>query len=124
MDGIDDEDVFFDALKKTAGLSEDDMRVNDKNTQYSGIDVEYLTFTDMDNNSYCYIRFEDEDDAYDMFKSKYDSFGELLGDEDFDGDNKRKLTDDQGNLILDGDVPAGVAFDGLTFFESDMHYYG
>ena len=37
-------------------------------------------------------------------------------DVDFDGDNKRKLTDDHGYLILDGDVPAGVAFDGLTFF--------
>ena len=121
---IDDEDVFFDALKKTAGISKNDMMVNDKNTQFDGMDVEYLTFTDEGCNSYCYIRFEDEEDAYEMFKSKYDSFEELLDDKDFEGDNKRNLKDDQGYLILDGEVAEGAAFDGLTFNTRDTHYYG
>ena len=121
---IDNEKTFFDALKKTAGISKKDMIVHEKNTSFDGHDTEYVTFTEDGNNSYCYIRYEDEDDAMDAFEIMYDSLEELLDSGEFDGSNKRKINDGQGYLILDGSVEAGVAFGGMTFFEKDMHYYG
>ena len=121
---IEDEDVFFDALQDAAGIKKKEMLIREKNTTYNGVDVEYLTFTEDGGNTYCYIRFEDEDDAMDTFKDKYDSFEDLLDDKEFDGSNKRMLSNDKGYLILDGDLEEGAEFDGSTFNTGDVNYYG
>lgn len=121
---IDDEDKFLEVLKNSAGIKKKDMMVRDKNTTYDGEDVEYLTFTEDGSNSYCYIRYEDADDAMDAFENKYDSFDDILDDNDFDGSHKKMLSKDQGYLVLDGDIEEGITFDGMTFFESDTEYYG
>ena len=49
---ISDEDTFFDALEKTAGISKDDMMVNEKNASFDGPDCEIVTFTEDGNNSF------------------------------------------------------------------------
>lgn len=124
MKYIESEDAFFDALKNSASIRKKDMQLHEKNTEYNGDDVEYLTFTEDGHNSYCYIRFEDADDAMKMFEDKYDSFEDLLDDEEFDGTNKRLISKGKGYLVLNGDVEEGAEFDGFTFYSGDMEYYG
>ncbi|MCR4704094.1 MAG: hypothetical protein K5665_10585 [Saccharofermentans sp.] len=121
---IESEDTFFDALKNTVGIKKRDMLVHEKNTTYSGIDVEYLTFTEDGNNSYCYVRYEDPDDAMERFENKYESFEDILGDKLFDGSNRRMINRDQGYIVLDGDLEKDTEFDGSTYHLSDTHYYG
>ena len=121
---ISDEDTFFDALEKTAGISKDDMMVNEKNASFDGPDCEIVTFTEDGNNSYCYVRYEEAEDAMHAFRVRYDSLEELIETKEFDGSNRKMVNDKQGYLILDGSVDAGSAFGGMTFFEKDMHYYG
>ena len=121
---LDDEDAFFDALKSNADIRKKDMMVHEKDTKFDGVDVEYLTFTEDGPNSYCYIRYEDAEDAMEEFENKYNSFEDILDDKAFDGDNKMMLTKDQGYLILNGDLDEGTEFDGLTFYMGDTEYYG
>lgn len=119
-----DEKAYFEALEKNAGISKKDTLVHEKNSTYDGHDVEYVTFTDQDGSSFCYIRYEDADDAMDEFMITYDSLEELLDDGTFEGSNKRMINNDQGYILLDGSVEEGTAFAGMTFFTGDTHYYG
>ena len=124
VNDISDEDTFFDALEKTTGIGKDDMMVNEKNASFDGPDCEIVTFTEDGNNSYCYVRYEEAEDAMHAFRERYDSLEELIETKEFDGANRKMVNDKQGYLILDGSVDAGSAFGGMTFFEKDMHYYG
>lgn len=121
---IKNEKTFFDALKKHAGINMKDTKVHSKNSEFDGHPAEYFTFTEYFSNSYGYFRFKDAKYAMSMLKSKYDSLEELLGKSEFKGSSKRTLSKDQGYVLLDGVVKKGVAFDGLTFFDRDLHYYG
>ena len=121
---ISSEDFFFDALKEGAGFSKNETKVNDKDTTYDGIPVEYVTYGEYFHNSYCYIRYKSADDALKEFKDVYDSFEEVLGNKDYTGSNKRAMSKDQGYLIMSGKVKKGVAFNGLTFYMDDTEYYG
>lgn len=121
---IKSEKTFFDALKKHAGISKKETKMHYANSEFDGHPIQYVTFTDSFNNSYGYFRFKDAKYAMSMLKSKYDSLEELLGKNEFKGSSKRALSKDQGYVLLDGVVKKGVAFDGLTFYEEDMHYYG
>jgi hypothetical protein len=121
---IYDEDTFFDALEKVTGITEKDMMVNERNESFDGPPAEHVTFTQDFDNSYCYIRYENAEDAMNAFRIRYDSLQELLETKEFEGSNRGMVNDKQGFLIMDGTVKAGVAFGGTTFFESDMHYYG
>ena len=121
---IGDEDVFFDALKSNAGISKKEMQYKEKNTDFDGADVEYLTFTEDGNNSYCYIRFEDAKDAMYEFEEYYDSFEDALDDKAFDGSNKRMITKDQGYIVFDGDLEEETPFGGMTFYNGDLNMYG
>ena len=121
---ISSEDFFFDALKEGAGFSKNETKVNDKDSTYDGIPVEYVTYGEYFHNSYCYIRYKSADDALKEFKDVYDSFEEVLGNKDYTGTNKRAMSKDQGYLIMSGKVKKGVAFAGLTFYMDDTEYYG
>ena len=121
---IKSEKTFFNALKKHAGINMKDTKVHSKNSEFDGHPAEYFTFTEYFSNSYGYFRFKDAKYAMSMLKSRYDSLEELLGKNEFKGSRKRALAKDQGYILLDGVVRKGVEFDGLTFFDRDLHYYG
>ena len=121
---IKNEKTFFDALKKHAGISKKKTKVHSANSEFDGHPAEYFTFTENFSNSYGYFRFKNAKYAMSMLKSRYDSLEKLLAGNEFNGSSKRALSKDQGYILLDGVIRKGVEFDGLTFFEEDMHYYG
>ena len=121
---IKSEKTFFNALKKHAGISKKQTKVHSANSEFDGHPAEYFTFTEYFSNSYGYFRFKNPKHAMSMLKSRYDSLEKLLKSKEFNGSSKRALSKDQGYILLDGVVRKGVEFDGLTFFEEDMHYYG
>ena len=116
---IDDEDVFFDALDKAAGIDKSDT-MHERNYSYNGDKVEYMIYTGDGDNFYTYMRFKKADDAMDMFDDFYQDFEEVKEDEDFEGSSTMTETKTRGSVIFNGEIESDTS---LSFFHMNQYFF-
>ena len=120
---IDDEDVFYDALENVLDIKKKET-YHEKKTDINGDDAEYVIYSRDGDNVYTYIRFEDEDDAMDLFEDFYEEFEDAL--DGFEGSNTRSITKTRGSVIFNGEIEEKsnlplVFGNGYMYEDSDIY---
>lgn len=72
-----------------------------------------------------YIKFEDEEEAYDYFESIYDYFEDYAEDQDIDGSYDSDFGKDAttGYVLIDGEFDWAGYYHGAWYFADDMVIY-
>lgn len=95
---------------------------------YEDDDIIYAATSHDDTVYFCYFQFDSEKAAKKYFEDYLGSWQELIEDENFDGDQKNTISDDNGYFIFDGscddtdfadgDVYGGVYWNGDVVIEA------
>ncbi len=122
---IDDEDVFYDALENVLDVSKKET-THQKNWTINGDDAEYVIYYSDGDNTYVYVRFEDEEDAMDCFEDFYEDFEDIVDDDGFDGSNVRSILKSRGSVVFNGEVEEGselgfIVGSGYMYEDSDIY---
>lgn len=122
---IDDEDVFYDALENVLDVSKKET-THQKNWTINGDDAEYVIYYSDGDNTYIYVRFEDEEDAMDCFEDFYEDFEEIVDDDGFDGSHVRSILKSRGSVVFNGEVEEGselgfIVGSGYMYEDSDIY---
>jgi len=119
---IDDEDVFFDALDEAVGIDEDETQ-HYKNTKVNGDKAEYVINAKDGDNSYIYVRFDDDEDAMDYFDDMYEDFDEIFAEKQFKGSHAMSQSKTRGYITFDGEIEYGSKI-GKKYISSDTEIFG